>query len=118
MKLVIVAVGRRMPPWINAGFDEYARRMPRELPVRLLEVRPESRSTTGGDVPRCLEAERKHIEAALPSGCYRVCLDERGTQYPTRDLAHRLEQWRRDGRDVAFIVGGADGLSATLKTKT
>jgi 23S rRNA (pseudouridine1915-N3)-methyltransferase len=116
MKLLVVAVGHRMPPWINAGFDEYARRMPRALPVRLLEVKPEARNAAGGDVPRCLEAERKRIEAALPPRCYRVCLDERGRQYPTKDLARRLEQWRMDGRDVALMIGGADGLAAGLKT--
>ncbi len=104
-----------MPPWINAGFDDYARRMPREVPVRLVEVKPEARAEAGRGVARCLESERKRIEAALPAQCYRVVLDERGTPYTTRQIAKRLEDWRMRALDVAFIIGGADGLAAAIK---
>jgi 23S rRNA (pseudouridine1915-N3)-methyltransferase len=114
MKWFIVAVGHRMPPWINAGFDEYARRMPRDLSFRLVEIKPETRSTAG-DVPRCLEAERRRIEAALPPRCFRVALDEHGRQIPTQQLATWLAEWRMGGRDVAFLIGGADGLAGGLK---
>ena len=114
MKLLVAAVGRRMPAWVDAGFHEYARRMPRAARVELLAIKPEAR-TTGRPVERMLEAEGKRILAALPAGSARVVLDERGTLISTADLARRIERWRASGRDVAFIVGGADGLADGLK---
>ncbi|NMF99618.1 23S rRNA (pseudouridine(1915)-N(3))-methyltransferase RlmH [Aromatoleum toluolicum] len=115
MKLLIVAVGTRMPAWVEAGFDEFARRMPRELPLQLVEVKAEPR-TTGKTVEAMMTAEAARIEAALPPRCRRVILDERGSDLTTVELSRRLEAWQADGADVALIVGGPDGLSPTLKS--
>ena len=112
MKFLVVAVGHRMPAWVDAGFAEYAGRMPRETRVSLVEVKPALRA---GPVARALEAESKRITAALPAGCTRVALDERGTLLETMALARRVARWRESGRDVAFIVGGADGLAEEVK---
>lgn len=115
MKLVVVAVGHRMPAWVNAGFEEYARRMPRELPLQLVEVKAEPRS--GGKAVAAMQAaEAQRIEAALPSRCRRVILDEHGADLDSNALARRLEAWQADGRDLALIVGGPDGLLPALKT--
>jgi len=114
MKLLIVAVGTRMPAWVEAGFDEFARRMPRELPLHLVEVKAEPR-TTGKTVGAMISAEAARIEAALPARCRRVILDERGTDITTKALAQRLEAWQGEGEDVALVVGGPDGLAPTLK---
>ncbi len=114
MKLMIVAVGTRMPTWVEAGFDEFARRMPRELPLHLVEVKAEPR-TTGKTVEAMMSAEATRIEAALPPRCRRVILDERGADITTKALAQRLEAWQGEGEDVALIVGGPDGLAPTLK---
>ncbi|TDN48637.1 23S rRNA (pseudouridine1915-N3)-methyltransferase [Azoarcus indigens] len=114
LKLLVVAVGNRMPAWVDAGFEEFARRMPRELPLQLVEVKAEAR-TTGKTVEAMMAAEASRIEAALPARCRRVILDERGGDLSTRDLARRLEGWQSGGEDVAFIVGGPDGLSPELK---
>ncbi|WP_332675705.1 23S rRNA (pseudouridine(1915)-N(3))-methyltransferase RlmH [Aromatoleum sp.] len=114
MKLLIVAVGTRMPAWVEAGFDEFARRMPRELPLHLLEVKAEPR-TTGKTVEAMMAAEATRLEAALPARCRRVILDERGTDITTKALAQRLEAWQGEGEDVALIVGGPDGLAPALK---
>lgn len=114
MKLLIVAVGTRMPAWVEAGFDEFARRMPRELPLHLVEVKAEPR-TTGKTVEAMMSAEAARIEAALPARCRRVILDERGADITTKALAQRLEAWQGEGEDVALIVGGPDGLAPTLK---
>ena len=103
-----------MPAWIAAGFEEYARRMPRTLPLRLTEIKPEPRGTAI-PVSRLTEAEAKRIRSALPADCAKVVLDERGRACTTRDLAQRLEQWQTEGREVVFIIGGADGLSAELR---
>ncbi len=115
MKLSVLAVGHRMPDWVTAGYTEYARRMPREMPLRLQELKPALRSTATGDTARWLQAEAERIDAAVPAGAFRVVLDEHGRSFPTRDLATQLERWRNDGRDVAFIIGGADGVAAGLK---
>lgn len=114
MKLLVVAVGTRMPAWVAAGFDEFARRMPRELPLQLVEVKAEPR-TTGKTVDAMMAAEAARIEAALPPRCHRVILDERGADVTTKELARRLETWQAGGEDVALIVGGPDGLAAPLK---
>jgi 23S rRNA (pseudouridine1915-N3)-methyltransferase len=114
MKLHVVAVGHRMPAWINAGFEDYARRMPRESRLQLTEVKPQLRAGAG-TAQTVLEAEHKRIRAALPAGCYTVVLDERGKLLATRDLAKRLSGWREAGRDVGFVIGGADGTAAGLQ---
>jgi len=114
VKLCIVAVGHRMPAWVQAGFDEFARRMPRELPLQLVEVKAEPR-TSGKTVDAMMAAEAARIEAVLPPRCRRVILDERGADLSTLALAQRLESWQGEGQDVALIIGGPDGLSPALK---
>jgi len=114
VKLLVVAVGTRLPDWMDAGFAEYAKRMPRELPMELVEIKPEPR-TTGKPVEAMMAAEAKRIEAALPPRCRRVVLDERGDAPDTRVLAQRLDQWLDGGEDIAFLIGGPDGLDPALK---
>jgi 23S rRNA (pseudouridine1915-N3)-methyltransferase len=114
VKLLIVAVGTRMPDWVSAGFDDYAKRMPRETAMELVEVKAEPR-TTGKTVAAMMAAEAARIEAALPARCRRVILDERGRDTTTRLLAERLEFWLGEGEDVAFIIGGPDGLDPAIK---
>ena len=114
MKLLVAAVGTRLPDWMNTGFHEYSKRMPRELPLELVEVKPEPR-TTGKTVEVMMAAEAKRIEAALPSRCRRIALDERGEALDTQTLAKRLGQWQDGGDDVAFLIGGPDGLDPALK---
>ena len=104
-----------MPAWVDAGFEEYAKRMPREAPLKLLEVKAEPRTEDGGNVERLTEAEARRITAAIPKGALKVVLDERGRSFGTRDLASRIEGWQMDGRDIAFVIGGADGLADAVK---
>ena len=114
MKFLVVAVGHRMPAWVDAGFEEYAKRMPRDAPLRLVEVKAEPRAEQEA-VDRITEAEAKRIAAAVPKGALTVVLDERGKACTTRELARRMESWQADGRDVAFVIGGADGLAQDLR---
>ena len=117
VKFLVVALGHRTPSWVQAGFEEYVRRMPRATGVRLVELKPERRPDRAAarDIQRALQTESRRIEGALPEGCFRVVLDERGVSFSTRGLAERIERWRGAGRDVAFVIGGADGLAAALK---
>jgi 23S rRNA (pseudouridine1915-N3)-methyltransferase len=114
MKLIIASVGHKMPDWITAGYNEYAKRMPREAQISLLEIKPEPR-TTGKAMLQIMESEAQRVLAALPQNCLRIALDERGTQPTTRQLAAQMQEWMREGRDVAFIIGGADGLHDSVK---
>ena len=109
MKVHLVAVGTRMPAWVTEGFDEYARRMPREFPLNLVEIPPQRR-TRNADIGRIREMECRKLLDALPRGCRCIALDERGERWTTRELAARIEAWLADGRDVALLAGGPDGL--------
>jgi 23S rRNA (pseudouridine1915-N3)-methyltransferase len=109
MKLVVAAVGHRMPAWIDEGFHEYARRMPRELRLELAAVKP-----AAGAQGQDKAAEAARLRAAVPAGATLVALDERGKALTTAALAKQLARWREEGRDVVFAIGGADGLEAGL----
>jgi len=118
MKLYVVAVGHRAPAWVNAGFTDYAQRMPREAQLVLKEIKPESRghvSANASMVERMRAAESRRIVAALPRDSYTVVLDELGRSLTTRQLAVNLRRWQEAGHDVAFIIGGADGTADALK---
>ena len=116
MKLFILAVGHKMPDWITNGFDEYAKRMPPELRIELKEIKPEQRSS-GRNAESVMAAEKQRIEAALPKNARVVALDERGRDWTTMQLANALPGWQQDGRDVAFVIGGADGLAPEVKAR-
>lgn len=113
---MIAAVGTRMPDWVIAAYDDFARRMPRELPLELHEVKSEPRSS-GKPAEALMAAEAVRLRAALPTGCRRIVLDEHGADLSTRQLAQRLEKWMAEGDDVAFLIGGPDGLDAALKAE-
>ena len=114
MKLALVAIGQRQPAWAEAAYDDFAKRFPPELKLELKALKAEPR-TSGKPAEALMAAEAARIEAALPKGIRRVILDERGERRSTAQLAERLRFWLGDGRDVALIVGGPDGLHATLK---
>ena len=118
MKLSVVAVGHRLPDWQESGFNEYARRMPRDMLLTLTELKPEARRDEPGcsAATRVLEKEALRIEAALQKDVIKIVLDETGKAVTTQQLAQRLARWRDDARDVAFVIGGADGTAARLKS--
>ena len=113
MNLRLVALGHRMPDWVAAGWTDYARRLPRGIALELVELKPEPR-TRGKPVDQLLDAEAVRIATAC-RGALVVALDERGRPWTTRVLADHLRRWRDDARSVAFVVGSADGLAATVK---
>jgi 23S rRNA (pseudouridine1915-N3)-methyltransferase len=116
MKLLILAVGNKMPSWITEGFNEYAKRMPREASISLIEIKPEPRST-GKTTAQIMEAEAQRILAALPAAAHCIALDEHGATPTTKQLAQQLKDWMQQGGDVAFIIGGADGLHESVKQR-
>jgi 23S rRNA (pseudouridine1915-N3)-methyltransferase len=114
MKFVIIAVGTRMPSWVVESYRAYAKRMPPRTTLELVEIKPEAR-TSGKTVAQMLAAEAVRIRAALPKGARVVALDEHGKDLSTCGLAVQLEAWMQESGPVALLIGGADGLDASLK---
>ena len=113
MRLTIVAVGLKVPDWVQTAYDDYAKRFPPELRVELKAVKTEPRASKTLD--NLLAAERQRIEAVLPRGTHIVALDERGTAVTTLALSTKLTGWQLEGDDVAIIIGGPDGLDPGFK---
>ena len=113
MKLLIVAVGQRVPDWAQTAWDDYAKRFPSELKVELKTVKTEPRGSK--TLESLYAAERERIEAAIPRGCRIVALDERGTSLTTVALATKLKHWQLEADDVALVIGGPDGLDPAFK---
>ena len=115
MKLLVLAVGQRQPAWAESAWADFAKRFPPEMRLELKALKAEPRNARSP--AQCMAAEAQRIEVALPKGARRVVLDERGTRTTTQQLAERLGAWRAEGRDVAFLVGGPDGLDGALKAE-
>lgn len=113
MRLLIVAVGLRVPDWAQTAWDDYAKRFPHEIKVELKAVKTEPRGSK--TLETLYAAERARIEAAIPKGCRIVVLDERGSNLTTVALAARLKDWQLGGGDVALVIGGPDGIDPAFK---
>jgi 23S rRNA (pseudouridine1915-N3)-methyltransferase len=112
MRIHLIAVGTRMPDWVTAGYGDYARRMPRECSLQLVEIAPGRRGKSAG-VARAVQEEGRQMLAAIPKDCRVVALDVRGRCWSTEELAGRLQDWLAAGSDVSLLVGGPDGLAPT-----
>lgn len=108
MKARLIAVGERAPPWVAEGFSEYQKRLSHWLPLELVEVAPGMRGK-GRDAARATQDEGQRVIAALPKNAWVVALDGRGKAYSSEQLAQRLEFWRQQGRELAFLIGGPEG---------
>jgi 23S rRNA (pseudouridine1915-N3)-methyltransferase len=113
VRLLIVAVGQRVPDWAQTAWDDYAKRFPHELKVELKAIKTEPRGSK--TVEQLMAAERKRIEDAIPKGTRIVALDERGLSLRTTALAERLTEWQLGGGDVALVIGGPDGLDPEFR---
>ena len=108
MKARLIAVGERAPSWVAEGFGEYQKRLAHWLPLELVEVAPGLRGK-GRDTARATADEGARVLAALPKQAHVVALDGRGKPYSSELLAQRLEAWRQQGRDLAFLIVGPEG---------
>lgn len=116
MKLHLLAVGQRMPDWVEAGFREYAQRLPRECSLELHEIAPGKRGK-GLSAERAMREEGERLLAALPRNTHIVTLEVNGRAWSTEQLAEQLAAWMGNGRDIALLVGGPDGLAPEVLTK-
>ena len=115
MKLRIIAVGHKMPDWVAEGYAEYAKRMPREATIELVELKPDKRAA-GKSGEQVREAEAVRILEAAGKDLL-IALDEHGQQLTTLKLAEKFKGWLAGGRDVALVIGGADGLHLDVKQR-
>ncbi len=113
MRLLVVAVGQRVPDWAQVAWDDYAKRFPPEMRLELKAVKTEARASK--TLPNLLAAERERIEGAIPKGARIVALDERGTPLTTMALAQKLQGWQLENDVVALVIGGPDGLDPAFR---
>lgn len=113
MRLLVVAVGQRVPDWAQTAWDDYAKRFPPELRLEIRAVKTEPRASR--TLASLLAAERERIEAAIPKGARVVALDERGTTLTTMALAAKLKDWQLENDAVALVIGGPDGLDPAFR---
>ena len=114
MQMTILAVGTRQPAWVDAAVVDYCRRLPPDLALAVKEVKAESR-TTGKSAAVMMAAEAQRLRAAMPAHARVVALDEHGQRLTSEDLAEQLSDWRTQMDPVVFLIGGPDGLDASLK---
>lgn len=116
MRLRLVCVGQKMPEWVSQGYNEYARRMPPELALDLVEI-PMAHRGKNPDIPRLMQREGDAILSALGPRDRVIALEVGGHNWSTEKLASQLETWQQDGRDVSFLVGGPDGLADACRSR-
>jgi len=110
MKLRILSPGNRMPVWVNAGYEDYARRFVAPYSLTLNALPAEKRTPTA-DIKKITEREGKKMLASLQSGHRIIALDERGELWSTQKLASILKEWSSMAPGIDFLIGGTDGLS-------
>ncbi|WIO74817.1 23S rRNA (pseudouridine(1915)-N(3))-methyltransferase RlmH [Porticoccaceae bacterium LTM1] len=110
MKLKIIAVGTKMPAWVEAGFTEYSRRMPPELKIELIEL-PLGQRGKGADIKRAMAKEGEAMMKAIAPSDKVIALDVLGKSWSTEKLASQLADWQFEGCDFCFLIGGPDGLA-------
>ena len=112
MRAHLIAIGERMPAWVNDGYAEYVKRLSRDLPLQLVELSTKSRGAR--EPARAMADEGSAILAAIPKGAHVVALDSGGKPWSSEDLAAQLALWRMQGKDLAFLIGGPDGLAPAV----
>ena len=116
MRVRVIAVGTRMPAWVRSACDEYLGRLRGSLAVALTEIEPASRRTH--DAPQAIAREGEQLLAALVPADHVIALDERGRELTTRELAAWLGGRMQQGEDLAFLIGGADGLASGVLARS
>ncbi len=116
MRITVLSIGHRMPAWISQGWAEYAKRLPPEIRLELVELKPEER-TSGKTVEKAKALEGERLLAAVPAGALLLALDERGRTVTTQGLSVMLADWMREGTHPVFAIGGADGHAEAVRER-
>ncbi len=113
MHIYLIAVGQKMPAWVDQACDQYLKRLPHELQLKTLEL-PLIKRGKNPDIKRIIRDESENILASIPPGCRLVALDVAGSKVSTEKLASTMQNWMQQAQDIAIVIGGPDGLSADL----
>lgn len=116
MNITVLAVGTKMPQWVDHAVRDYSKRFGREIQFQLKEIKPEKRGA-GVNAEQAMAAEEQRIVAAIPAHSYLIVLDERGKAPTSMELADSLKKWQQQGDNLCFIIGGADGMTTNLKQR-
>ncbi len=114
MQINLISVGNKMPGWVKQGYDEYAKRMPRECELVLREIAPGKRGKNF-DVARTVQGEGERMMAAVPKDAHVVVLDVLGKTWSTPELSQAMRRWLENGRHVVLLVGGPEGLADPVR---
>ncbi len=116
MQIHLVAVGQKMPQWVNEGYSEFAKRLPPECRLKLHEI-PAGKRGKNSDIKRILQREGERMLAALPKDCLVIALDVQGQSWSTEKLSSQVSQWMQGGRDIALLIGGPEGLDPSCLSR-
>lgn len=116
MQIDLIAVGKKMPTWIESGFKEYIKRLPGNIHFKLIEVNPAKRSTNS-NIESLKQKEQENIFAALSVNSFIIALDEKGKSTSSKKLAYKIQSWNDENQHISIIIGGADGLNEKIKNK-
>ena len=114
MRIHLIAVGKKMPEWVNSGFLEFSKRMPPELQINLIEITPSVRNKAT-PIEKNIKEEGERIQSAIPSNSRLIVLDEKGKNFSSVDLSKKMESWLPMGQDISIVIGGADGVDNVIK---
>jgi len=114
MKIHLIAVGKKMPEWINTGYSEFSKRMPPELQVNLIEITPSTRNKSTS-IEKNIKEEGERIQSAIPDNSKLIVLDEKGKDFSSIALSKEMESWLPMGQDISIVIGGADGIDPVIK---
>ena len=116
MQITVIAVGNKMPSWVDEAFTQYCKRLNQEIKIVLKEIKPVRRTDTVNAHQGILQEENKILET-IPDNCILVALDERGKAFRSITFSQQLTQWLADGQNLCFVIGGADGLGEQIKKR-
>ncbi len=116
MNIHLISIGTRMPKWVEQGFAEYAKRMPAECALKLVEITPGHRGK-GADIARAVRDEGERMLKAIPRDCHIIALEVKGREWSTEQLAGKLTDWMGGGRDLVLLVGGPEGLADSCRQR-
>ncbi len=116
MNIHLISIGTRMPKWVEQGFAEYAKRIPAECSLKLVEITPGHRGK-GADIARAVRDEGERMLKAIPRDCHIIALEVKGREWSTEQLAGKLTDWMGGGRDLVLLVGGPEGLADSCRQR-
>jgi len=116
MKVHLIAVGKKMPEWINSGYAEFSKRMPPELQINLIEITPSTRNKSA-PIEKNIKEEGERIQSAIPANSRLIVLDEKGNNFSSIDLSKKMEDWLPMGQDISIVIGGADGIDPVINNR-